>query len=65
LAVIVMISFRWTLSGLLKDHAVAVFSHYDTLSASEPYTTSLDSTLRRGPLAVRGAVISPVFSGQF
>jgi len=31
LAVIVVISFRWTLSGLLKDHAVAVFSHYDTL----------------------------------
>ena len=31
-----------TLDGLLKDHAVAVFTSYDTLSGQDSYTTSLD-----------------------
>jgi len=33
------------LAVLLKDHAVAVFNHYDTLLTSGSYTTTLDSSL--------------------
>ena len=49
LTVIVMISFVETLDGLLKDHAVAVFTSDDTLSGQDSYTTSLDlSRFRSG-----------------
>ena len=44
-AVIVMISFKATAEGLLKDHAVAVSYILTTRSSPRtPYTTSLDST---------------------
>jgi hypothetical protein len=40
-----MISFRATMRGLLKDHAVTVFYVLTTrLSTRSSYTTSLDST---------------------
>jgi hypothetical protein len=42
----VMISFRATVEGLLKDHAVAVFYVLTTRcwSTRPSYTTSMDST---------------------
>jgi hypothetical protein len=44
-AVIVVISFRTTVEGLLKDHAVAVFYVLTTRASSRPsYTTSVDLT---------------------
>jgi hypothetical protein len=40
-----MISFRATVEGLLKDHAMAVFCVLTTRSSARPPpTTSLDST---------------------
>lgn len=52
-AVIVAISFRVTLDGLLTDHAVAVFNLDDTLAASLSDITSMSSSLRRGALSRR------------
>jgi hypothetical protein len=47
-AVIVVTSFTQTLSGLLKDHAVTVFTTPDTQNGQDSNTTSLDSSGKSG-----------------
>jgi hypothetical protein len=65
MAVIVLISFRATVEGLLKDHAVAVFYVLTTRSSTRsPYTTSMDSTPSSKDLIRQQSALTPVSGRQ-